>query len=276
MKTIAPLLYSLSFVLSASGHSALSADLAPKPGYAIGRVSFEGGQPITGDIQDYSLSITGISDAGVNISYSPIVRNGSYKQKLVPGQYRFNQLSSIKVKFGDKEYSLPLVPVGKHWNKSQDAADGIVQDLSGNPPANAIPTVRNPVEQCHALAWHEYRHAFPDLALGYQQGPGGAARRHQTHFHAQADRQEHRRSRTGADHHRARLAPKDITTNDDLNDLPPANYELTGTAKLPDGSTRPILLQGRGLSKIRRNRVSQRRARRHHRRHVEATVRLGH
>jgi hypothetical protein len=41
--------------------------------------------------------------------------------------------------------------------------------------------------------------------------------------------------------------PKDITTNDDINDLPPATYELTGIAKLPDGSTKPILLQGKGV-----------------------------
>lgn len=40
--------------------------------------------------------------------------------------------------------------------------------------------------------------------------------------------------------------PKEITANHDLNDLPPANYELTGIAKLPDGTTRPILLQGKG------------------------------
>lgn len=40
--------------------------------------------------------------------------------------------------------------------------------------------------------------------------------------------------------------PKDSTPNDDLNDLPPATYELTGVARLPDGTTRPILLQGKG------------------------------
>ncbi|MEO5961550.1 MAG: hypothetical protein ABIR80_20760, partial [Opitutaceae bacterium] len=41
--------------------------------------------------------------------------------------------------------------------------------------------------------------------------------------------------------------PKAGTMNDDLNDLPPATYELTGIAKLPDGTTRPILLQGKGV-----------------------------
>jgi hypothetical protein len=40
--------------------------------------------------------------------------------------------------------------------------------------------------------------------------------------------------------------PNDVTPNDDLNDLPVANYELTGIARLPDGTTRPILLQGKG------------------------------
>ena len=40
--------------------------------------------------------------------------------------------------------------------------------------------------------------------------------------------------------------PKATTYNDDLNDLPPANYELTGVARLPNGSSKPLLLQGMG------------------------------
>jgi hypothetical protein len=37
----------------------------------------------------------------------------------------------------------------------------------------------------------------------------------------------------------ARLTPEKI-----LNDLPPADYEIAGEAILPDGSRRPLLLQG--------------------------------
>lgn len=248
MKIIATLLYSLALVLSASGHSALSADLAPKPGYAIGRVSFEGGQPITGDIQDYSLSITGISEAGVNVSYSPIVKNGSYKQKLVPGQYRFNQLSSIKVKFGDKEYSLPLVPVGKHWNKSQDAADGIVQDFVWKPTGQRE-TYGAPANPNNATHWHgmSIGMRFQTWRSDTNKAPVVLPEGTQLIFTLKPTS----KSIDGRELAPITIVrdwrPKDITTNDDLNDLPPANYELTGTAKLPDGSTRPILLQGRGV-----------------------------
>jgi len=34
--------------------------------------------------------------------------------------------------------------------------------------------------------------------------------------------------------------------NKDLNDLPPADLEITGVALLPDGSSKPMLLQGAG------------------------------
>jgi hypothetical protein len=37
----------------------------------------------------------------------------------------------------------------------------------------------------------------------------------------------------------------DSLSNVDINDVPPANYELSGTAELPDGSTKSILLQGK-------------------------------
>ena len=41
-----------------------------------------------------------------------------------------------------------------------------------------------------------------------------------------------------------RWDPKRITPDAILNDLPPADYEITGEAILSDGSRRPLLLQG--------------------------------
>jgi hypothetical protein len=34
--------------------------------------------------------------------------------------------------------------------------------------------------------------------------------------------------------------------NDDLNDFLPGEYTITGVAKLPDGSTKPLVFQGKG------------------------------
>lgn len=249
MNKITSLLFCvLSFVMSASGPAAVSAELAPKPGYAIGRVSFAGGQPITGDIQDYNISITGISEAGANISYSPIVKNGSYKQKLVPGQYRFSQLSSIKVKFGDKDYTFYLVPVGKHWNKSQDAADGIVQDFVWKPTGQRETYGAQPNPN-NATHWHgmSIGMRFQTWRSDTNKAPTVLPEGSQLIFTLKPTS----KSIDGRDLAPITVVrdwrPKDLTTNDDLNDLPPANYELTGIAKLPDGSTRTILLQGRGV-----------------------------
>lgn len=226
---------------------ALAAEQKPQPNYAIGRITFEDGKPITGDVQDYIISIEGVSEAGQRISYTPIVKNGAYRQKLAAGQFRFGR-GTIKVKFGETVYTKELVPVGPNWSKSQDAADGIVQDFVWKPTGlretyGAKPNPNN-ATHWHGLnigmsfqRWRSDTNTVPTVL------PAGT----KLIFTLKPTSRsiDGRELKTFTVEREWR--PKDVTMNDDLNDLPVANYELTGVATLPDGTSRPILLQGPGV-----------------------------
>ena len=225
----------------------LAAEQKPLARHAIGRVTFGDGKPITGDVQDYSIGIMGISEAGEKINYTPIVKNGAYRQKLVAGQFRFWG-GTIKVKFGEFVYTLDLVPVGPNWNKNQDSDDGIVQDFVWKPTGRRETYGAKP-DPNNATHWH-------GLSIGmrfqtFRSDTGTISKALPEGTKLVFTLRPTSRSLDGRDLQPITVErewrPKDITTNDDLNDLPPANYELTGVAKLPDGTTRPIHLQGKGV-----------------------------
>jgi hypothetical protein len=222
------------------------AQQSPQGGFATGRVTFEDGKPITGDVQDYSISISGVSEAGEKVSYTPIVKNGTYKQKLVPGQFRFGW-SKIKVKFGETVFTFDLVPVGPNWSKNQDSAGGIVQDFVWKPTGLRDTYGRKPDPNNHTH-WHgmSVGMRFSTWREDTKKPPTVLPEGTKLVFTLKPtsksiDGRELQPITVERD-----WRPKDITTNDDLNDLPPANYELTGVAKLPDGTSRPILFQGKG------------------------------
>jgi hypothetical protein len=236
----------LLFAVVAACSTDASGKQSQQGGYAVGRVTFEGGGPITGDVQDYTINISGVSEAGVNVYYTPIVKNGGYRQKLVPGQFRFGY-SNIKVKFGDNVYTLELVPVGPNWNKNQDAADGIVQDFVWKPTGLGERVDGKP-DPNNATNWHglsigmQYQMYRSDIKQSTKPLPDGT----KLVFTLTPTS----KSIDGRD-----LQPiivervwrlNDVRQSDDLNDLPVATYEITGIAKLPDGSTKPILVQSIG------------------------------
>jgi hypothetical protein len=225
---------------------ASAAEIQPVKNIAAGRVTLVGGQPITGDVDDYQISISGVSAAGEKVSYTPAVKNGAYKQKIVPGQYSFNS-AKIKVRFGDTVFTLPLEPVGKLWNKAQDAEDGIMQDFVWKPTgqANTYGEKADPNNHTHWYGMNlgmKFQTWRSDIKKGPVVLPTGTKLVFTlTPLSRCIDGRElqpitiEREWRPGA-----------LTRNDNLNDFPPANYEITGVAKLPDGSTRPVLFQGRG------------------------------
>lgn len=236
----------LSLLLASLVSVATAAELKPQKNLAAGRVTFADGKPITGDIDDYQINIYGVSEAGEKVSYSPIVKNGAYKQKLVPGQYSFSK-GKIKVRLGDTVFTLPLEPVGKLWNKNQDAEDGIVQDFVWKPTGvtNTYGEKPNPNNHTHwygmslGMTFQVYR---SDLSKPSVKLPAGTV----LVFTLTPQSQ----SIDGRDLQpiviEREWRPAATYPNDNLNDFPPAHYEITGVARLPDGTTRPILFQGRG------------------------------
>jgi hypothetical protein len=223
-----------------------NAEQKPQARYATGKVTFEDGSPITGDVQDISVSISGVSEAGEKVNYTPIVKNGVYKQKLVAGQYRFSR-GKIKVKFGETDFSFDLVPVGPNWNKNQDADDGIVQNFVWK-PTGLRETYGSKPNPNNATHWHGLNlgMSFQTWRSDINKAPARPPEGTKLIFTLTPTSKSIDGRELQPIVVEREWKPNDITPNDDLNDLPIATYDLTGVARLPDGSTRPILFQGKG------------------------------
>jgi len=213
-----------------------------------GRVTMEDGQPLRGEIKDVLISIYGVSEAGERVNYGPGVKpDGTYRQRVAGGQYAFNQ-GRIVVLYGDIEFTLPLEAVGNLWNKNQDAEDGITQDfvwkVTGPTPYGRSSGL-NPSNHTHWYGmsiglrmdgWRNDINAAPvPIPLGtkltFTLKPTGVGLDGRTLQTVTVERM-----------HDDRL----LQEIKDINDLVPAPYELSGTATLPDGTVKPLLLQGPG------------------------------
>jgi len=219
---------------------------APSPGFAVGRVTMPDGGPLTGDVKDVAIGLYGISAAGERVSYGPEVgTDGRYRQRVAPGQYRFGG-SQLTVRLGEREFRLPLEPVGERWSRNRDAAEGLVQDFVWK-TTGLTPYGRSsgPDESNHThwygvhvrATWQTWR---ADTRKPTVPPPPGTKLRFTIRpVSPTVDGQ--------------RLEPFVVERdwdprkgNKDLNDLPPADLEITGVALLPDGSSKPMLLQGTG------------------------------
>jgi hypothetical protein len=220
--------------------------VAAQPGFAAGRVTMPDGGRLGGRVQEVAVSINGISIAGERVSYSPEVGDdGVYRQRLAPGQYRFGT-GAVTVRLGEREFRLPLEPVGERWNRNRDAADGIAQDFVWK-TTGATPNGRSSGQETNnhthwygahvGVRWQTWR---ADTNRGTTSPPAGAKLRFTV------------RPLTPTVDGR-QLAPFVVERdwdpragNNDLNDLPPADLEITGIVLLPDGSSKPMRFQGRG------------------------------
>lgn len=216
----------------------------PRPNHITGRVTLPDGKPIQGDIRDVTVSIVGITEAGQNVSLSPVVKDdGSYVQRVTKGLYSFNT-GEVKLGHNGVEFVLPLEPVGRFWQKRRESEEGITQDFvlryTGPTPfgqSNGL----DPQNATHwygvsfGLQWQSYR---PDLKR-VTQAPAGLTT---LVFTCRA-------TGTGLDGapiapftREVKWDPATFSSDFVLNDLPPANYELSGVAVLADGSRKPLLL----------------------------------
>ena len=100
-----------AMLLSACGASGESGPIKPKGNVIAGRVTMEDGSPLRGDIQDVVIGISGVSGAGQEVSYTPVVKpDGTYSQKVAHGMYSFssNLFCYVVIMYGDIEFHLPL------------------------------------------------------------------------------------------------------------------------------------------------------------------------
>lgn len=213
-------------------------------GYVTGKVVGEDGKPIA-VADDLTVSITGVSQAGERVQYSPPVKpDGTYRQKVVPGSYRVDR-AQVKVKFGDDLFTFDLVPQGNLAGKNRDAGEPIVQDFVWKVTGQRTKDKPDPNNHTH---W--YGMSIGARYTGYRddikQTPPTPPKGTKFVFALKPlskciDGRELQPLTVEREYN-----PDEIFPSKDLNDLPPANYEITGVAKLPDGSTKPLLLQGKG------------------------------
>lgn len=238
----------LGVFLLAAALSACGQDEATtaKANTIVGKVTLENGAALPSNIKDVVIDISGISDAGENVSYTPVVKpDGTYKQKVVHGAYSFSTplYCYALVSYNGAEFKLPLEHVGQNWSKRQDSEDGIVQDfvlkftgVKPNAAASGSPNIGD--------ATHWYGMSIGMSATNYREDLGKAAYRippgSKIIFTLKA---------TGPAINGVTIA-QPITVERtyessssimDINDLMPAPYEITGIARLPDGSTKTVL-----------------------------------
>lgn len=217
---------------------------AAGPGLVVGRVTMPDGSRITGDVRSITIALQGISEAGQRVQYvPPVAADGTYRVRVSPGEYRFSR-STITLRLDGREFVLPLEPVGDLAEQSRTAAAGIRQDFIWRPtgPVAAAQTLRvdrNDATQWRGmhlgLRWQSYR-----AGRGVTVAPPEGTRLRFTcrPLTRTID------GRTLEPFVVERVAdPRGTLPERDLHDLPPADYEISGEAVLPDGSTRPLALQ---------------------------------
>lgn len=243
LKTV-PLLLALFLVIGCDGSGKTGGPVKSKRNIIAGRVMMEDGSPLRGDIKDVVINISGVSGAGEKVSFTPIVKpDGTYSQKVASGLYSFSTglFCYVVLQYGDIEFHLPLEHVGRNWDKRQDSEDGIVQDfvLKFTGPT--------PYGKSNGLnigdAGHWYGESVGMKADSYREDIKASA------FKIPAGTKlafTLKPTGPGIDGQPAKTVTVERVYEDpygklDLNDLMPAPYDITGTATLPDGTTKRLL-----------------------------------
>jgi hypothetical protein len=232
---------------SSGGSTSAAPAVVAQANYIAGKVTMADGTPLRGEIKDISLSIVGVSEAAEKVNYSPAVKpDGTYKQKVAGGQYSFSTCR-VTVLYNGAEYRYDLEPAGNLWNKNQDAADGIVQDFVWKPSGVTPYGVSNGSDIGNHTHW--YGMTIGLRADGYRNDigksptiiPDGTKLLFTVKPTGKAIDGTEPKEQTLERVHDSK-SYKSIN----LNDLLPCPYEMTGVAKLPDGTTKPLLLQAPG------------------------------
>lgn len=115
---------SIGLLLLSGGRAAVP---AATPDHIAGRVTLPDGKLLQGDVRDITVVIYGVTLAGANVTLTPAVGDdGRYRQKVPSGLYSFGT-GEVKFSFNNREFILPLEPVGRLWQKRRSADEGMVQ-----------------------------------------------------------------------------------------------------------------------------------------------------
>jgi hypothetical protein len=236
---IVAILSAILFPVFAHAREAARAPVATR-GHFTGRITLADGSPITLPGVEYSVTIDGITAVGERNSLQPPVDpDGTFKLKLPPGLFK-PAYATITVPFEGKKYCLHLDPV-KPVKGMRDGVAGIGQNfvwrLTGPRPGVLNPDINNATDWFGSTIPLIFRTYRDDIKQGVKPLP---------------DRSKITWTLTPTSKCIDGSEGKPLTVErtwregagsfDALNDLPPANYTVAAVAKLPDGSTRRLLL----------------------------------
>jgi hypothetical protein len=213
---------------------------AAEPGHFTGRITFADGSPITVPGVEYRITIAGVTAVGENNTFTPEVGpDGTFKLRLPQGLFK-PAYGTITVPFEGKKYSLWIDPVNP-VKATRESAPGIVQNfvwrLTGPRPGVLNPDVNN--------ATHWFGSTIPLIASTFREDIQQAVKPLADGSKITWTLKPISKLLDGSE-------GKPLTVErtwrgggssfDALNDLPPASYQVSAVATLPDGSTKPLLL----------------------------------
>ncbi len=216
----------------------------------VGRVTMPDGAPITTPGASFSIGVSGVSSAGEKVGFSPAVKaDGTYSQKVPDGSYQIRH-GKITVPYRDLKFSFDLEPQGTLFENDRDSSEPITQDFvwrTTGPTRLYGDGKHDPNNHTH---WHgmqlgmQFAGYREDLKAAAVAPPAGTKLVFTLTPVAGAK---------GIDGSELKTVvigrtwdPQKLTPNDDLNDFLAGDYDLTGVATFPDGSTRTIVFQGAG------------------------------
>lgn len=216
----------------------------------VGRVTMADGSPITTAGATYSIGISGVSSAGERVGFSAAVKaDGTYAQKVPDGSYQI-RYGKITVPYRDLKFTFDLEPQGDQYANDRDASEPITQDFvwkTTGPKRLFSDGKHDPNNHTHwygmqlGMRFSGYRE---DLKAPAVQPPA------KTKLTFTLTPMTGAKAIDGSELKPVVIEreydPGKTTPNDDLNDFMPGDYDLTGTATLPDGTTKTIVFQGNG------------------------------
>jgi hypothetical protein len=212
-----------------------------EPGHFTGRITMADGSPISLKGVTYDITIAGVTAAGELNSLHPIVDpDGTFKLRLPFGLYH-PPFGTITYPFEGKEYTVKLDPVDPARG-TREGTQGIAQNfvwrLTGPRPGKRNPQVDDANHWFGITIGQVFQQYRRDTGQSIKALPPGSdltwTLRPISKLMDGSDAKLLIVERKGHD----RL----VDRWDSLNDLPPANYEVSGVARLPDGSTKRLLL----------------------------------
>ena len=244
----------LSLALAGCGDEAAQAQEAAKPEANVisGRVTTADGKPITTAAAKLNVSASGVAtQSGEKVSFSPAVKpDGAFRQKVPEGSYHV-RYGKVTVPYGGDSFMFDLEPQGDQYTNDRDSSEGIVQDFVWRVTGPRLMYKDAKLDPNNHTHWNGMNLGM--RFAGYREdlkGPPPLVFPEGTKLTFTLTPVAGKKAIDGSELKPVTFErdwrPKDITPNDDLNDFLPGDYTITGVAKLPDGTTKPLVFQGAG------------------------------